>query len=129
MVARRWYLSPLLLVHAGLVLGLTAVTLTMLLTSDPDGGANIGAGILSLPLIPLGLPWSLVNVYDKFVAPVLPMSAYTYPYPWWTQLVEFAALYVPALLNVVLHALLVRRAARRRAAALSGRRPRTGSAG
>jgi len=113
-IARRWYFSPLLVIHAAVVVGLTALTLTMLLTTDPDDGANIGAGILTLPLVPMGLPWSLLNVYDKFVSPVLPMSAHDYPYPWWTQLVEFAALYGPALLNVVLHAVLVRHLARRR---------------
>ena len=129
MVARRWYLSPLLVVHAVVVVGLTAVTLTMLLTSDPDGGANIGAGILSLPLIPLGLPWSLLNAYDKFVGPVLPESAYEYPTPWWFDGVQLSLLYVPALLNVVLHGWLVRRAARRRTPDLSGRTRRTGSAG
>lgn len=116
MIVRRWYLSPLLVIHTVVVVGLAATSLAFfLVTFEGEVGADIGAGLIALPLIPLGLPWSLPNIYDKFVAPILPMSAYDYPYPCWTEAVEWTALYGPALLNVVLHALLTRRLARRRA--------------
>ena len=79
--------------------------------ADPDGGANIGAGLGLLWLMVLGSPWSwpLLAVDD--------LSG-----PLWA-----AAIIGTAVLNLVLHALLVRRRSRVRACLTihggAGRRP------
>lgn len=82
-------------VHAALVLGLLLLFVLVAELANPTGGANIGAGILLLPLLPLGLPWSLPVIVDPYrFDPAAESLVYT--------------MYMgPALLNVVLHGLLL----------------------
>ncbi len=95
--SRRW-----LLVH-GLVVGVLLAVLALLVaTSDPADGANIGAGLVGLPLLALGLPWSLVVLVDPYRFDDLSGAAR------WVVYVG------PAVLNVLLHALVVELVARRR---------------
>lgn len=90
----------LLLAHAGVVTSLTVLFAVLVLSGDPDDGANIGAGIVALPLLPLGLPWSLPAVVDPYrldgLAPAL-----------W-----HAVTIGPAWLNLLLHGVLFVRARR-----------------
>lgn len=93
MTARRVLLTlHVLAVAAGLAYFAVSVAL-----EDPEGGANIGAGLGLLWLMVLGSPWSwpLVAADD--------LSG-----PGWA-----AAIIAAALLNLLLHALWVRRAGRR----------------
>ncbi|MDI9939242.1 hypothetical protein QM806_28085 [Rhodococcus sp. IEGM 1351] len=81
--------------HAALVLGLLVLFVLIAELANPTDGANIGAGILLLPLLPLGLPWSLPVIVDPYrFDPAAEALVYT--------------LYLgPALLNVALHGLLL----------------------
>lgn len=82
-------------VHAALVLGLLLLFVLVAELTNPTGGANIGAGILLLPLLPLGLPWSLPVIVDPYrFDPAAESLVYT--------------VYLgPALLNVAVHGLLL----------------------
>jgi hypothetical protein len=84
---RRW-----LIAHAVLVGVLLVVFAALALAHDPDDGANIGAGIALLPILALGLPWSVPAWLDpdavRGLGPVL-----------WSVLALG-----PAVLNVGLHA-------------------------
>ena len=82
-------------VHAVVVLGLTALFVVATLTMDPADGVPIGLGILALPLLPLGLPWSRPAIEDPYQFDGLP------PVLWFT--VTFG----PAVLNVVLHGVVM----------------------
>jgi hypothetical protein len=91
---RRW---KLLTAHAAVVVGLTlAVIVFAAVTHDEGGGANIGLGLLMLPLVALGLPWSLVYLLDP------------YAYDGAPDAVRYAVGFAPAYLNVALHAALTR---------------------
>ena len=80
-----WFLA-----HA-IVVGVL-VLLFGLAVLGSDGTANIGAGIVLLPILALGLPWTLPIWLDtSWVDPL--------PGPVWT-LVNLG----PAILNVLLHA-------------------------
>lgn len=99
-MARR----PLLLVHVALV-AILAVVLAVMVAGHGDGpDANIGAGLVLLPLIALGLPWSLLY----FALPISLDDSSTLVY----VLVSIA----PAVLNIVLLQLLLRWRRRRRSA-------------
>lgn len=90
-------------IHAALVVGL-AVGYAILVVSaanDPDTpDANIGAGIVFLPLAGLGLPWSLV-VFTGAIE-----TSRDYGWDW----LEFAVVVACASVNVAIHLLLSRRA-------------------
>lgn len=51
----------LLIAHAVIVAALTTLFLVLHRTIAPEEGANIGAGIVALPLLALGLPWSFLS--------------------------------------------------------------------
>ena len=86
----------LLTLHVLAVLAGIGYFAVAVVVADPDGGANIGAGLGLLWLMVLGSPWSwpLVAVGD--------LSG-----PLWA-----AAIIGGAVVNLVLHALLVRRRSR-----------------
>ncbi|WNV77551.1 hypothetical protein [Geodermatophilus sp. DSM 44513] len=87
-------------VHALVVLGMTTLSVFALLTAD---GVPIGLGVLLLPLLLVGLPWSWPALTATVWLDQLPIAL------WWV------ALFGPAVLNVVLHgALLVAVATLRR---------------
>jgi len=65
---RRNRVQPgLLIAHAGVVLVLLVV-FGVLSAGGSGGGANIGAGLVGLPLIALGFPWSWLGMaaFDAF---------------------------------------------------------------
>lgn len=100
--SRVW--RRLLVAHAALVATLTTIFFVAVLTTAPEDGANIGAGIIALPLLPLGLPWSWPALSDPYQFDGLS--------PFLHSLVTFG----PAWLNVLLHVavfLVVSRARRR----------------
>ncbi|QHE72741.1 hypothetical protein [Rhodococcus sp. WAY2] len=86
----RWILGA----HAALVVGLLLLFLLVAELASPTDGANIGAGILLLPLLPLGLPWSLPVILDPYR---FDSAAQTFGY---------ALYWGPALLNVAIDGLL-----------------------
>ncbi|MEV0397377.1 hypothetical protein [Polymorphospora rubra] len=81
-----------LLVHAAVVLVLALAFLVLDANSGPD--ANIGAGLVGLPLLALGLPWSLFYFADPYAFGDVAAA------------VRLLAIVGPAVLNVVLHALV-----------------------
>lgn len=87
--------------HAALVAVLLAGFCVLRIAgAGPD--ANIGLGLVGLPLIGLGLPWSWPHLSTPELYDQLPAIL------WWP------AAFGPAVLNVGLHALAVRRLRRRR---------------
>lgn len=49
----------LLIVHTVVVGVLLVLFIVAILGEDPEGGANIGAGLVGLPILALGVPWTL----------------------------------------------------------------------
>jgi hypothetical protein len=98
-MARRLFL----IVHVALV-AILAVVLAVVTGSHDTPDANIGAGLVLLPLIALGLPWSLLY----FVLPISLDDAST--------LVYVLASIAPAVLNIVVVQLVLRWRRRRRSA-------------
>jgi hypothetical protein len=88
--------------HVGLVFGLTAVFLLLLALSNPEGGANIGAGLAGLPLLVLGLPWTI------------PIWSDPYQFDELSRGLRLTIYLGPACLNVAVHAVLHRLRARHR---------------
>ena len=84
-------------VHAAVVGVLLALFTVARLSSGAADGADVGAGLAGLPLLALGFPWTLLLFVD-------PARLYDLPTTVW-YLVTLG----PAVLNVILHALLVRR--------------------
>ncbi|WP_459643334.1 hypothetical protein [Kineococcus sp. NUM-3379] len=77
--------------HAVLVLGL----LTLVGAPGAGAGAGHGSGLAALPLLLLGLPGSLPAVVDPYPLGQAPPSA------------RDVVLYGPAVLNVLLHGLVL----------------------
>jgi hypothetical protein len=77
--------------HAGLVLLLTLGFLA-LSQAGSEGDANIGAGLVGLPLVALGLPWSLPYVTEPHAI---------------AELSQAATVCLPALLNLALHGIVL----------------------
>jgi hypothetical protein len=98
-MARRLFL----IVHVAIV-AILAVVLAVVTGSHDTPDANIGAGLVLLPLIALGLPWSLLY----FVLPIELDDAST--------LVYVLASIAPAVLNIVVVQLVLRWRRRRRSA-------------
>jgi hypothetical protein len=99
LIARHpWWVA-----HAAVVVGLTGAFAALTLATPPEAGANIGAGLIALPLLPLGLPWSLPALVDPYQFDGLGAVAWS--------VVTFG----PAWLNVVLHGAVVAVLRRRRA--------------
>jgi hypothetical protein len=88
-VNRVW--RRLLITHAVLVVTLTTLFSVAVLATPPEDGATIGAGLIALPLLPLGLPWAWPAISDPYQFDGLS------PFLW--SLVTFG----PAWLNVLLH--------------------------
>jgi hypothetical protein len=86
-----------LVVHAVVVAILGAAFLAVAWPPTPD--ANIGAGVLALPLLAVGAPWSLLSFFAS------------------TDHGYELALVAAAVLNLALHAFVVRRRALGEAAA------------
>ncbi len=84
-------------VHAAVVAVLLVLFAVARLSSGAADGADTGAGLVGLPLLALGFPWTLSLLVD-------PARLYDLPTAAW-YLVTLG----PAVLNVALHALLVRR--------------------
>lgn len=81
--------------HAGLVLGLTLLFLIVADLGHAPAGVNLGAGLLLLPLLPLGLPWSVPVIIDP------------YRFDPAAENLAHALIFAPAALNVVLHGLVL----------------------
>jgi hypothetical protein len=77
--------------HGAAVVVLAAVFLAMDLSTPPDAGANIGAGLVGLPLIAMGLPWTLPWLADPYGCDGL------------SELARYVWLLSAAVLNVLLH--------------------------
>ncbi len=92
---RRW-----LIAHAVLVVSLTAVFFVAVLATPPEAGANIGAGLIAVPLLPLGLPWAWPAISDPYQFDGLSTVAWS--------LVTFG----PAWLNMLLHVAVLLAASR-----------------
>lgn len=89
----HWW-RALVVAHALMVLSLTALFVVMEASTPLDTGANIGAGLVALPLLLLGLPWSMPFVINPYRFDDVETVAW--------HLAAFGS----AALNVVLHALL-----------------------
>ncbi|WP_299037938.1 hypothetical protein [uncultured Pseudokineococcus sp.] len=104
---------PSLLAHVVVVAVPTVLSVAAWVAGHPDEDANIGAGLAGSPLIPLGLPWSLA----AFVPALSPgADDGAWPPPVRVFVIFYAMLYVPAWINVVLHAWVLQWRDRRRAA-------------
>jgi len=101
----RWCTAtrPLLVVHAVSVVALTALFFYVNSLSGPDDGANIGAGMVLLPLGALGLPWSLLTIVERLIVDsvVIPRGQ---PLPGWATALDLVFLIAPAYVNVGIHA-------------------------
>ncbi|MBD0323030.1 MAG: hypothetical protein ICV72_06535 [Aldersonia sp.] len=98
---RRW---KLLTAHAAVVVALSiAVLVLALATADESNDPNIGLGLLMLPLLALGLPWSVFFIRDPYRFDGVPGA------------VLFVVALAPAFLNVVLHVVFAAWWRRRRA--------------
>lgn len=85
----------LLLIHALLVL-LFLVAFLVMTGGDPAPDANIGAGLVGLALLGLGLPWSLLHqLIDSATFDDFPRA------------VRIVLMFGPAVLNVVVHSVFV----------------------
>ena len=71
------------------------------LSTPPDAGANIGAGLAGLPLMVLGLPWTLPWLLDP------------YRFDGLSNVAHYAWLLVAAIANVVVHGVVAGARARR----------------
>ena len=78
--------------HGGVVAVLLALFTILVVLADPAGGANIGAGIALLPVLALGLPWSLPVLINPYSFDAVP------------ELVWYLLHLGPAVFNVALHA-------------------------
>jgi hypothetical protein len=98
--APRFGLAPLgkgvgwgwLVAHVVLVGAFIAGFVDAAVGFDPDDGANIGAGLMLLPLLAQGLPWSLPFIVNPYQFDDSPTALWL--------VVSIG----PALLNVALHA-------------------------
>ena len=81
--------------HAGLVLSVTLLFLIVADLGHSPTGVNLGAGLLLLPLLPLGLPWSLPVITDP------------YRFDPAAETLAHAFFFAPAVLNVALHGLVL----------------------
>ena len=85
----------LLLAHFSVVMALLGLFTVLVAATPTDAGANIGAGIAGLPLLALGVPWSL----PVLVAP--------YRFDQWSDTAHYVLWFGPAFLNVALHAVAI----------------------
>lgn len=81
--------------HAMMVAALTALFLVLHRSTSPEEGANIGAGIVALPLLALGLPWSFLFLTNP------------YRFDGVTERTWYVVALGPAVLNVALHGVVV----------------------
>lgn len=80
--------------HVGVVGLLTPAALVLYALGDPEDGANIGAGIAMLPLLALGLPWTI------------PVFADPYQFDDWSTGPWLTITLGPAVLNLAVHAVV-----------------------
>jgi hypothetical protein len=80
-----------LLIHGGAVGLLITVFLVRLATSDAIG-ADIGLGLIGLPTLLLGLPWTVHYLADP------------YAYDGWPDAARYVLTLGPAVVNLALHA-------------------------
>lgn len=88
-VNRGW--RRLLIAHVVLVVALMTLFFVAELATRPEDGANIGAGLIALPLLPLGLPWAWPAISDP------------YQFDGFSPLLWSLVTSGPAWLNVLLH--------------------------
>lgn len=88
--------------HLLVVVALTALFGVLVATTPPDAGANIGAGLVGLPLLLLGLPWSLPELIDP------------YRFDDVSDVAHYVISFGPAFANVALHAAVLVLTSRRR---------------
>ena len=81
--------------HAALILALLALFMVLIAATPPESGANIGAGLVGLPLMILGVPWSLPALINP------------YRFDHWSNAAHYALWFGPAVVNVALHAVVV----------------------
>lgn len=79
-------------IHAILVAALLALFTILMLTTPPGTGANIGAGMVGLVVMALGLPWTLPVFWDLGQVSDLP------------TVLDYLVKLGPAVLNVAIHA-------------------------
>ena len=91
--SRVW--PRLFIAHAAIVAALTTVCVALFESTPPEQGANIGAGILAMPLLAWGLPWSLPHLIDPYRFDGL--SAFSW----------YVVVFGPAVLNVALHGVVM----------------------
>jgi len=84
-----------LLAHLVLVCALTLALVALIVTTPASSGANIGAGLVALPLLALGLPWSLAILVDPYRLDGL------------SETTRFVIDVAPAFVNVMLHGVIV----------------------
>lgn len=84
--------TRVLLIHAAVVVVLLILLVGLEVASSPDAGANIGAGLVALPLMALGMPWSLAGLIDP------------YAFGHWSDEARYGVWFGPAIFNVALHA-------------------------
>lgn len=85
----------LFIAHTAIVAVLTTVFVALIESTSPEEGANIGAGIVGLPLLALGLPWSSVFLIDP------------YRFDGLSALSWYVVALGPAFLNVALHGVVI----------------------
>lgn len=83
------------MVHAITVIALITVFWVGTIAADPEDGVPIGLGLFALPLLALGLPWSWPAISNPYQFDGLS------PIPW------TLATFGPAMLNVILHGLVL----------------------
>lgn len=88
--------------HVLVVVLLLTLFVLMVATTSPNEGANIGAGLVGLPLLVLGLPWTL------------PVLVNPYWFDHWSDAAHYALWFGPAFVNIAIHAALIAAARRRR---------------
>ena len=97
----------MLLAHASLVAVLTVAFVLLSVAADTGEGVSIGAGLVGLPLVALGVPWSLPVLLDPYVFDSASAG------------LSLVVAFGPAWLNLALHGAAVAWVARRHGRRLS----------
>ena len=86
----RW-----LVAHAAVVVVCTLAFWLIVVATPPEAGFNFGVIFVALPLMALGLPWTMFSLVDPYQLDGLPVLL--------RSVLEFG----PAYLNVAIHGALV----------------------
>ena len=85
--------GPLYL-HVAVATVLITIFAILVAITPPGAGANIGAGMIGLLVLGLGLPWSIPALAVPYAFDAVPMAIW------------YLVFFGPALLNVALHAVI-----------------------